>query len=203
MAQPIKAELSQDNIPISYSSLGLEDFPARLTDVYDVVDVHFMPGVIMDAEDREGFAKAGRGAPGGRFVEMARFDMHAFSTAWNHACRRHYTSMLKRVRDYQADALTRLNLKSGKKLTAVITESFGPCFWPDHPDVRWDWYKQYNADALRIISHMDFAGTTLSNYAEPLFSLWSDVDWHRTSNVFFQVSSYKPLGVPGMGRLTT
>jgi hypothetical protein len=70
-------------------------------------------------------------------------------------------------------------------LTAVITESFGPCFWPDHPDVGWEWYKRYNGDALRVAAAMDFAGSSLSNYAEPIFSLWSDVDWHWTANTYF------------------
>ena len=82
-------------------------------------------------------------------------------------------------------ALGRMSLPSGKKLAAVITESFGPCFWPDHPDVSWDWYKRYNADALRVVAAMNFKGSTLSNYAEPLFSLWDDVDWHWISHTYF------------------
>jgi hypothetical protein len=82
-------------------------------------------------------------------------------------------------------ALAHLTLPSGKQLAAIITESFGPCFWPDHPAVSWEWYKRYNGDSLRIVAAMDFKGSTLSNYAEPLFSLWKDVDWHWTGNTYF------------------
>jgi hypothetical protein len=185
MAQPIKAEVARERIPLSYSSLGDADYGARLTDVYDVVDVHFMPGVITDAADQRAFAKAGKGAPGGRFAEMKTFDLKAFSSAWNHACRSHYAAMLKRTRDYHQNALQHVTLASGKKLTAIITESFGPCFWPDHPDVDWTWYKNYNGDSLRVVAAMDFKGSSLSNYAEPIFSLWNDADWHWTSNNYY------------------
>lgn len=185
MAAPIRAEIARENIPISYSSLGAEDYAARLTDLYDVVDVHFMPGVITDAQDQRAFEKAGKGAPGGRFAEMKKFDLKAFSSAWNQACRSHYAAMLQRTRDYHQTALQHMTLPSGKKLAAIITESFGPCFWPDHPDVDWTWYKRYNADSLRIVAAMDFKGSSLSNYAEPVFSLWNDADWHWTSNTYF------------------
>lgn len=185
MAEPIKAEVAREKIPLSYSSLGAENFGARLTDVYDVVDVHFMPGVIVDAEDQRDFAKAGKGAPGGRFAELQKYDLKAYSSAWDRACRRHYAAMLKRTRDYHQTALQHLSLPSGKKLVAIITESFGPCFWPDHPQVNWDWYKRYNADSLRVVAAMGFKGSSLSNYAEPLFSLWNDADWHLTSNTYF------------------
>lgn len=50
-------------------------------------------------------------------------------------------------------------------------------------------YKRYNADSLRIISDMEFAGSSLSNYGEPLFSLWDDLDWHWTSNTHFLAAS--------------
>ena len=32
---------------------------------------------------------------------------------------------------------------------------------------------------------MDFNGSSLSNYAEPIFSLWNDADWHRDTNACF------------------
>lgn len=185
MAEPIKAEVARDGIPLSYSSLGMENFSARLTDHYDVVDVHFMPSVILDAADRHAFEALGPGALTGRFAGMGSSELQAFSQAWDHACRKHYPAMLKRVRDYHHTALQKLTLPSGKKLTAIITESFGPCFWPDHPSVGWEWYKRYNADALRVVAEMEFKGSSLSNYAEPMFSLWRDVNWHWTSNAYF------------------
>ena len=55
MAAPIRAEVAREQIPISYSSNGDPNFGARLTDDYDVVDVHFMPGVIYDKQDQNAF----------------------------------------------------------------------------------------------------------------------------------------------------
>jgi hypothetical protein len=189
MAEPLKAEVAREKIPISYSSLGAEDYAKRLTDTYDVVDVHFMPGVILDAEDQKAFQAAGKGAPGGRFAELKRYNLKAYSLAWGQACRRHYAAMLERTRTYHQRALQCVTLPSGKRLQAIITECFGPCFWPDHRDVSWEWYKRYNSDSLRVVAAMDFTGSSLSNYAEPVFSLWDDVAWHSTSNTFFLESA--------------
>jgi hypothetical protein len=194
MAAPIRAEITRDKIPISYSSLGAENYGARLTDDYDVVDIHFMPGVIHDPQDQISFPNASfeiTHFPGGnkpvlqgqKFTPDSQpFDFAGFSKAWDAACRHHYGAMLERTRRYHQTALEHLTLPSGKKLVAIVTESFGPCFWPDHPAVSWDWYKRYNSDSLRIIAGMDFKGSSLSNYAEPLFSLWQDADWHWTGN---------------------
>jgi len=197
MAAPIRAEIAGEKIPISYSSLGDPNFGARLTDDYDVVDVHFMPGVIHDAKDQQAFPGAQfeiTRFPGGN-VSVLRgqtlapgpqnFDLALFSEAWEGACRRHYAAMLNRTRNFFRSTLTHLTLPSGKKLAAIITEAFGPIIWPDNPAVNWDWYKRYNADSLRIVSAMDFRGSTLSNFAEPLFSLWEDADWHLAGNTFF------------------
>jgi hypothetical protein len=186
MGAPIKAEVARERIPLSYSSLGAERFANRLSDVYDVVDVHFMPVVITDKDEDAAFLKAFRGVTGAiRFREFEKSDLKEFSRLWDLACRKHYPAMLKRVRDYHGTALDNMTLPSGKRLQAIITESFGPCYWPDHPDVGWEWYKRYNADALRIVAGMDFAGSSLSNYAEPIFTLWNDADWHWTSNAYF------------------
>ncbi len=146
-----------------------------------------MPPVITDKVDNAAFEHATRGSKGPiRWAEFERADLGEFSRVWDRVCRKHYPDMLKRVRDYHETALRHVTLPSGKRLVAIITESFGPCFWPDHPAVNWEWYKRYNADAIRIVSTMDFKGSSLSNYAEPLFSLWNDVDWHWTSNTYFR-----------------
>ena len=190
MGEALKAEVAREKIPLSYSSLGTEDYGNRLTDIYEVVDLHFMPDVITDAEDQKAMEAARKGVKGFRFAEMAKFDLKAYSTAWSHACRKHYPAMLNRARDYHQSALQRLTLPSGKKLDAIITESFGPCFWPDHPQMSWEWYKHYNADALRVVATMDFKGSTLSNYAEPIFTLWQDTAWHWAGNSYFLSASY-------------
>lgn len=196
MAAPIRAEVANEKIPISYSSNGDPNYGARLTDDYDVVDLHFMPGVINDAQDQKAFPgvpfNIGR-FPGGNVgvlqgqmlkPGLSNFDFALFSKAWDSACRRHYAAMLERTRNFFQSALTRLTLPSGKKLAAIITECFGPIIWPDNPAVRWDWYKRYNADSLRIVAAMDFKGSSLSNFGEPLFSLWEDADWHWAGNTY-------------------
>jgi hypothetical protein len=94
--------------------------------------------------------------------------------------------MLGRANQYFADALNHVVLPSGKRLQAILTECYGPCYWPDDPAVDWAWYKRYNSDCLRIVAATDFTGASLSNYGEPLFELWSDTDWHLTGNEYFR-----------------
>ncbi len=76
----------------------LRDFSARLTDDFDVVDVHFMPGVIHDKKDEETFPGVpfyitrfpGGNVPVFRGQTLAagpkNFDFAAFSKAWDSAC---------------------------------------------------------------------------------------------------------------------
>ncbi len=189
MGAPIKSEVARENIPMSYSSLGAENYASRVSDLYDVVDIHFMPGVIEDAEDQHAFQMAGPGAPNGNFHDLEKYDLKRYSIAWDSACRKQYPAMLKRVSSYFTTALENTVLPSGKRLQAIITESFGPCYWPDSPLVSWEWYKRYNADALRVVASMNFTGASLSNYGEPLFTLWNDPGWHWAGNNYFRAGS--------------
>ena len=157
MGEEIKDEIGRDNIPLSYSSLGGEQYSKRLPEIYDVADVHFMPGVITNPEDSKEFAEITQGHPQD-FQGWEKMDLKRWSTVWDRACRNNYTGMLTRVRDFLTSALDNCTFPSGKRLQAVITESFGPCFWPDHPDVSWEWYKHYNGDASRIAASMPFEG---------------------------------------------
>jgi hypothetical protein len=188
MGAPIKAEIAKDRIPLSYSSLGDVDYAARLTDIYDVVDLHFMPQVIEDEEDKRAFLKAGPGAPNGNFQVLESFDLKAFSQAWSDACRRHYPAMLDRVSNFFKSALEHMTLPSGRQLQAIVTECYGSLEWPDSPDVSWEWYKRYNSDALRIVAAMNLTGASLSNFGEPLFTLWNDAGWHWASNNYFRTA---------------
>jgi hypothetical protein len=155
--------------------LGAESYGKFVTDIYDVVDVHFMP----DAEGKDS----------SNFITMEKWDLKKFSNEWQTACRENYNTMLLRARDYLSSALNKCITDTGKKLVPIVTESFGPCYFPDHQDVDWTWYKLYNSDAARIIASMPYAGTSLSNYAEPLFRLWEDLDWHRNSNLYIKAMS--------------
>jgi len=186
MGEAIKEEIRKDGIPLSYSALFCaEDYADRLTDIYDVVDAHYMPDVNQDEEDKAALERAGKGASEfSLFSDLIRYDLKMYSEAWDRACRKNYAGMLRRVRDSHEAVFEKITLPFGKKLVPIITESFGPCFFPDHLDVSWEWYKKYNADAARTIAPLAFAGATLSNFAEPPFALWDDVDWHRNSNLF-------------------
>ncbi len=186
MGAPIKAEIAKDGIPLSYCSNGDIDYAARLSDLYDVVDLHFMPQVIEDEEDKRAFLKAGPGAPNGNFQVLEKFDLKAWSEAWDDACRRHYPEMLERASNFFKSALEHMTLPSGKHLQAIVTECYGSLEWPDSPDVSWDWYKRYNADALRIVASMNITGASLSNFGEPLFTLWNDLGWHWAGNNYFR-----------------
>jgi hypothetical protein len=183
MGEAIKEEINRDKIPLSYSSLGAEQFHKRLTDIYDVVDVHFMPEVVMNDEQKTTLSKMVNGGSGFKYFENMK-DLKAYSALWDNSCRTNYAAMLTRTRDYFRTCLNNMTLEGGKKLQGIITESYGPCYWPDHKDVSWDWYKKYNADALRIAASMPYTGLSLSNYSEPIFTLWDDIDWHRNSNLF-------------------
>ena len=110
-----------------------------------------MPQVIEDDDDKRAFLKAGPGAPNGNFQVLEKFDLKAWSEAWDNACRRHYPAMLERVSNFFNHALEHMTLPSGKRLQAIVTECYGSLEWPDSPDVNWEWYKLYNADALRIV----------------------------------------------------
>jgi Sugar-binding cellulase-like len=186
MGVPIKAEIAKDRIPLSYCSNGDIDYAARVSEIYDVVDLHFMPQVIEDEEDKRAFLKAGPGAPNGNFEMLEKFDLKAWSQAWDDACRRHYPAMLERVSNFFRSALEHMTLPSGKRLQAIVTECYGSLEWPDSPGVSWEWYKLYNADALRIVAAMNLTGASLSNFGEPLFTLWNDLGWHWVSNNYFQ-----------------
>lgn len=185
IGEAIKDEISREQIPLSYSSLGGEEYSKRLPEIYDVVDVHFMPSVIFTPEQAARMEQVGRGASGFmNFLQLEQLDLKKYSEIWNEACRTNYAAMLARTRQYLLSMLNNMTFPNGKRMQGIITESFGPCFWPDHPDVDWEWYKRYNGDSARIAASMPYAGISLSNYGEPIFSLWKDVEWHRTANLF-------------------
>ena len=188
MGEEIKDEIKRENIPLSYSSNEAEQYAKRLPEIYDVVDVHFMPGLIMDQEENQQFAALTNGKDWKKdfigFLDLEKMDFKRFSELWDRTCRRHYAEMLTRTRDYLNTALDNCTFPSGKRMQAVITESFGPVQWPDHPDVGWEWFKHYNGDSARIAAALPFEGISLSNHAEPIFSLWNDIDWHRNANLF-------------------
>lgn len=189
LGEAIFAELASDGVPLAYSALGAENYAARVPEFYDVADVHFMPDVLLAPEDRIALNKAGDGAAAFTLHDKQEaFDLTLYSAAWERACERNYDRMLALAHSYAAGALARTTLPSGKQLTAVVTEAYGPCNFPDTPEVSWEAYKRWNGDAARIFAGYDFAGLTISNHAEPLFSLWRDAGWQRQTNAFLKAS---------------
>jgi hypothetical protein len=183
LGEAIKNEVAKDKVALCYSSLGAEEYFKRVTDIYDMIDVHFMPDVIMDQDQKAALKKMEKGGSGFHYFENMD-SLKNYSSLWDRSCRLNYAAMLSRARNYFTTALNNVTATGGKKMQAIVTESYGPCFWPDDKNVSWNWYKKYNSDALRIAAAMPFTGLSLSNYSEPLFSLWDDLDWHRNSNLF-------------------
>ncbi len=180
LGEAVADEITKDKIPLAYSALGAENYARRVPDFYDLVDIHFMPDLVLEEEDRTELERAGSGASGfSLHAALNNYDLSLYSRAWAAACSRHYGRMLALAHAYCKGALARTTLPSGKRLSAVVTEAYGPCNFPDHPEVDWSWYKHWNADAARIFAAYRFNGLTLSNHAEPIFSLWDDIDWHR------------------------
>lgn len=147
-----------------------------------------MPDAQLSDADVEALEKAGKGAS--KFSmhhQQSAWDFALFSAAWERACERNYDAMLNNARAFCDKVFGAIPLENGKRKFEVIsTEAYGPCNHPDHPEVDWTWYKNYNADAARIFAQYDFSGLTLSNHAEPLFSLWQDKAWHARGNAFLK-----------------
>lgn len=185
LGEAIKSEIEKDGIPLAYSALGAERYAARLTDIYDVVDVHFMPDVYLQEEDKVALEKAGKGASKFSLNNgINLYDLALYSAAWDRALWRNYDSMMRLAHDYARTALSHMMLSSGKRLAAVVTEAYGPCNFPDHDEVSWESYKHWNGDAARIFAGYDYAGLSLSNHAEPLFRLWGDCEWQHRGNQY-------------------
>lgn len=183
LGEAVKEAVDGDDIPLAYSSLGAENYNDRVPDYYDVVDVHFMPDILLTDADRAALEKAGEGASKFNLHhQQGNFDLALFSGAWARACRRNYARMLDLCHSYARNATDRLMLPSGKRLEAVVTEAYGPCNFPDHEDVDWTWYYRYNADAARIFAQYPFSGLTLSNHAEPIFRMWSEAELQKRLN---------------------
>ena len=187
LGEAVKAEIAGDDIPLLYSGVWVENYPARVPAIYDAVDAHFMPDAQLTDEDRVALEKAGPG--GSDFImhhKQEHLDIALFGAAWERACRRNYAAMLRYALHFCQTTHDSLTLPCGHRFAVICTEAYGPCNHPDLPEIDWTWYKRYNADAARIFAQFPFAGLTLSNHAEPIFSLWQDLDWHYQTNTYIK-----------------
>jgi hypothetical protein len=187
LGEEIKEVISPKGIPLLYSGVWVENYPARVPDFYDAVDSHFMPDAQLTEDDKVALEKAGKGAS--EFAlhqDQGHWDFALFGAAWNRAARSNYGAMLENARNFCEMTHKTLAGPDGPLFQSIVTEAYGPCNHPDHPEVDWNWYKHYNEDAARIFAQYPFSGLTLSNHAEPLFSLWNDRDWHYRGNSFIK-----------------
>lgn len=182
LGEAVKAEIQTDGIPLLYSGVWVENYPARVPAFYDAVDCHFMPDARLTEKDRTALKTAGPNAADfALHTQQNDWDFALFGAAWNRATLRNYGRMMAYTRDFCEMTFDTVK-DTGWEV--ICTEAYGPCNHPDHPEIDWDVYKDYNADAARIFAGYPFSGLTLSNHAEPLFSLWQDRDWQWRGNQY-------------------
>lgn len=64
-------------------------------------------------------------------------------------------------------------------LPAYLGEGYAIPWYSDEPELSWAWIKDVSGAAVRTVQGLGFDGYTTSNFSEPTFPLWQDVDWHR------------------------
>jgi hypothetical protein len=67
----------------------------------------------------------------------------------------------------------------------VTTESWGPWWHMDHPDLQWDWLRDWCEECMAAAPDYDFWGITPWNYSHPYWANWSDVAWYQRVNERF------------------
>ena len=67
----------------------------------------------------------------------------------------------------------------------VTTEAWGPWWHMDHPDLDWQWLKDWCEESMDLAGQYGFWGATPWNYSHPYWKTWSDVTWYRRVNEKF------------------
>lgn len=67
----------------------------------------------------------------------------------------------------------------------ITSESWGPWWHMDHPDLRWDWLQDWCRDCMGLAAQHGFWGVTPWNFSHPYFSSWKDIGWYRAVNGAF------------------
>lgn len=67
----------------------------------------------------------------------------------------------------------------------VTTESWGPWWHMDHPDLTWRWLREWCAECMQLAARYGFWGVTPWNYAHPYWENWKDVSWYQEVNGAF------------------
>jgi hypothetical protein len=64
----------------------------------------------------------------------------------------------------------------------VTTEAWGPWWHMDHPDLDWQWLRDWCEESMTLAGQYGFWGATPWNYSHPYWKNWSDVAWYRRVN---------------------
>lgn len=67
----------------------------------------------------------------------------------------------------------------------VTTESWGPWWHMDHPDMEWQWLYDWCEEASAISRNYGFWGTTPWNFSHPYWDNWSNIQWYLRVNQRF------------------
>ncbi|MEX0325156.1 MAG: cellulase-like family protein [Puniceicoccaceae bacterium] len=71
----------------------------------------------------------------------------------------------------------------------VTTEAWGPWWHMDHPDLQWDWLRDWCEEGMMRASAYKLWGTTPWNYAHPYWENWHrDLEWYQRVNQRFLTS---------------
>ena len=64
----------------------------------------------------------------------------------------------------------------------VTTEAWGPWWHMDHPDLEWDWLRDWCATCMAAAPAYGFWGITPWNFSHPYWSHWKDAAWYQQVN---------------------
>ncbi len=67
----------------------------------------------------------------------------------------------------------------------VTTEAWGPWWHMDHPQLSWNWLREWCAECNELAGKYGLWGTTPWNFAHPYWENWQDVSWYREVNGAF------------------
>ncbi len=67
----------------------------------------------------------------------------------------------------------------------TTTEAWGPWWHMDHPQLRWDWLRDWCAECNALAGQYGFWGSTPWNYSHPYWQNWQDIAWYREVNRAF------------------
>jgi hypothetical protein len=71
----------------------------------------------------------------------------------------------------------------------TTTEAWGPWWHMDHPQLRWDWLRDWCAECNALAGEYGFWGSTPWNFSHPYWRNWADIAWYQQVNRAFLESA--------------